>query len=331
VRALLTDENLRDLRQEIESRDPSYEGNWETELLAYLAGDAISGSSEIGLELLENSDQIRSLLSDYFANLSPLNPQALTDSPDVDLATTRRKGKLRSDKAKKKKAAKPRVKKLDFDDLDTFNDAANDAQPHTSYTYNGHTYTTDAAGRSATVKGKLEHKPHGRHGASLQTKIGNEGRKHDVGFHLIGDQFNGAINRLNVLMGNGKPIRGKPNLNTGSFKQIETIWRKALDAGKEVEVKLRPVYDTDSKRPDRFEISYKIGKGKWTTETLENTAGRQRGPAPKKKSSEKNSPKKKATAKKATTKKATTKKTAAKKATAKRTTTKKATAKKKPK
>ena len=75
------------------------------------------------------------------------------------------------------------------------------------------------------MEGQLVLKPHGRKGQSLQTKIGNEGLESDVGFHLIGDQFNGPINRLNVVQGNGKPIDGLKNLNTSAYAKLEKLWK----------------------------------------------------------------------------------------------------------
>jgi hypothetical protein len=160
-----------------------------------------------------------------------------------------------------------------FNNLDDFNEAANAAKPNTRYEYGSYSWTTDASGRVAQVEGQLVLKPHGRTGQSLQTQIGNEGLNSDVGFHLIGDQFDGPINRLNVVQGNGKPINGLKNLNTSAYAKLERIWKQELVAGNPVKVRINTSYSGSSVRPDEFSVWYQVGNNRPRTATLLNQAG----------------------------------------------------------
>ena len=160
-----------------------------------------------------------------------------------------------------------------FKNLDDFNAAANSAKPNTRYEYGSYSWATDANGRVSQVEGQLVLKPHGRTGQSLQTKIGNEGLDSDVGFHLLGDQFDGPINRLNVVQGNGKPVNGLKNLNTSAYAKLERLWKKELAAGNSVKVKINTSYSGSSVRPDEFSVWYQVGNNRPRTATLLNQAG----------------------------------------------------------
>lgn len=107
--------------------------------------------------------------------------------------------------------------------------AAGSLKPNTRYNFEGHMWITDNRGRPIYAGGRLRIKPHGRSGKSLQTKIGNEGdyAATDVGFHLIGDLFNGRVSRLNVVQGDGV-------LNNGEYKALENQFRRLLEEGHRV-------------------------------------------------------------------------------------------------
>lgn len=47
-------------------------------------------------------------------------------------------------------------------------------------------------------------------------------------------------------------------LNNGEWKTMEKKWKDALSEGKKVEVDIQIIYDSDSKRPKRFLVEYKI-------------------------------------------------------------------------
>lgn len=162
---------------------------------------------------------------------------------------------------------------LKFNNVDEFNIAANSAKPNSRYELGNYSWTTDANARVSLVEGQLVLKPHGRKGQSLQTKIGNEGIDGDVGFHLIGDQFDGPINRLNVVQGNGKPINGLKNLNTSAYAKLERMWKTELEAGNSVNVRIIPSYIDTSVRPNEFSIWYQVGNNRPRMVTLLNQAG----------------------------------------------------------
>jgi hypothetical protein len=164
------------------------------------------------------------------------------------------------------------VKVETFKDADAFNEAANDAAPNTRYEYKDYSYTTDGDGRVIIAEGEISLDPTGRNDPDLQAAIGHEGKKTDIGFHLIGDRFGGQTNRLNVVPGNGKPIGdGEPNLNNGAYKQFENTVAELAEDHK-VEMRIEPEYNksNDSNRPDRFEASYRVDGGAWMTQSFVN-------------------------------------------------------------
>ena len=69
---------------------------------------------------------------------------------------------------------------------------------------------------------------------------------------MIASIFNGPGERLNLLPMNG-------NLNKGTWKSMENTWTSALKEGKQVSVKIEPVYSGKSVRPDSFNVEYSIG------------------------------------------------------------------------
>ena len=153
-----------------------------------------------------------------------------------------------------------------IDDADAFKTAAEHPEPNTTYQSGTYSWTTDAEGRTVQAEGTVELTPAGRDNA-LQDKIGKEGEPTDVGFHLIGDRFNGPTNRLNVVPGNGKPLTdGLPNLNQGAYKRFENqVAKLAEDPNNTVDVRVQPHYDPSNmtNRPDGFVASYRVNDGDW--------------------------------------------------------------------
>ncbi|MEP7041730.1 MAG: DNA/RNA non-specific endonuclease [Dokdonella sp.] len=162
---------------------------------------------------------------------------------------------------------------LKFESFDDFNAAANAAQPDSVYQFGDFRWTTDAQGRVTRAEGKVDLAPTGRNHPTLQTRIGNEGRDSDVGFHLIADRFGGPTNRLNVVPGNGKPIGdGLANLNNGAYKRFENEIANLRAGGHEVEMRVSPQYNPGnvSSRPDRFVAEYRTDGGRWITHKFPN-------------------------------------------------------------
>lgn len=97
-------------------------------------------------------------------------------------------------------------------------------------------------------------------------KIGKEGQDGDIGFHLVGDQFEAPTNRLNVVPGNGKRVNpsGPPNLNQGQYAKFEKAVKEARlapeNVGKDIGIKISTKYNSGNttSRPDSFVASYKV-------------------------------------------------------------------------
>jgi len=153
-----------------------------------------------------------------------------------------------------------------LDDEAAFKAAAEHATPNTTYEFGSYSWTTDAEGRTVQAEGTVELTPAGRD-TGLQAAIGKEGESTDVGFHLIGDRFNGPTNRLNVVPGNGKPLTdGLPNLNQGAYKRFENqVAKLASDPNSAVDVRIQVDYNTGNMttRPDGFTASYRVNGGDW--------------------------------------------------------------------
>jgi DNA/RNA non-specific endonuclease len=169
-----------------------------------------------------------------------------------------------------------------FNNETDFNKAANAPaadRAYKSYEFNGYKFQTDSKGRVISASGELNTNPPNtpRQNAKLQTQIGHEGRPKranneypDVGFHLIGHQFGGGINRLNVVPGD-KFLNGTRNAAPGSgyskandYGNLEKRWSnfKAANPNNRIQVDIRPIYDdlmnegiTD--RPSAFEIYWR--------------------------------------------------------------------------
>jgi hypothetical protein len=176
-----------------------------------------------------------------------------------------------------RRSGAPRVRK--FDSLDDFNRAANKAEANTVYEYGNYKWVTDDAGRVSSVEGKIDLTKHGRVttdglktsdiGASVDARTG------DVGFHLVGDQFNGPINKLNVVPGNGVSQNGLKNLNQSGYKMWENEVAAQARGGANVEVRIESTYSPGNvtTRPDTFRASYRVNGGDWVTSIFRNRAG----------------------------------------------------------
>ena len=171
-----------------------------------------------------------------------------------------------------------------FDNVTDFNRAANNPLPNARYEYGTYAWETDNLGRvteaSGTVRLDALDGRAGTDGISTSV-IGKEGQPGDVGFHLIGDQFGGPTNRLNVVPGNGARVNpnGPPNLNQGQYGKFERSMKRAaqdpVNVGKNVEVRISPQYNPNNStnRPDEFEASYRVDGERWKTFVFENKQG----------------------------------------------------------
>ncbi|MFI3227245.1 MAG: DNA/RNA non-specific endonuclease [Clostridia bacterium] len=116
--------------------------------------------------------------------------------------------------------------------------------PNNQYELSGYTYRTDEKGRIILAEGTLRIKDRDRLRivpSIEQIGKGNQKEGDDRG-HLIGDQFDGS-NKL------GNFIAQDAKINQNNFRNFENELAKDVKAGKEVKVKITPVYDGNSNRP----------------------------------------------------------------------------------
>lgn len=140
-------------------------------------------------------------------------------------------------------------------------------KPNTSYMRNGYEYTTDEFGRIIEAKGKLRLDKAARDDYAQRVVGKGDGRvAGDAGGHLIGSQFGGIGNNANMVPMKHEGVNAYPN---GTWGSMEDRWKKALDEGKEVEVKIEPVYTDASGRPSSFEVTETID-GVEKTKTVAN-------------------------------------------------------------
>lgn len=129
----------------------------------------------------------------------------------------------------------------------------NELEPNKIYKVDDYSYFTDEAGRVNKVSGELKLETKDRNiyqqGKVVEMKDGIIGE--DQGGHIIARIFNGPGEQINYIPQNAK-------LNNGEWKSMENTWKKALSEGKKVEVDIQIIYDSNSKRPKRFLVEYKI-------------------------------------------------------------------------
>ncbi|WP_212900943.1 DNA/RNA non-specific endonuclease [Capnocytophaga canimorsus] len=80
----------------------------------------------------------------------------------------------------------------------------------------------------------------------------NDGRLDtDQGGHLVGNQFDGAGGKENLVPMN-KDVN---NYHKGEWGQMEKNWAEKIKEGKQVDVKIEPIYTDSSARPSSFKIT----------------------------------------------------------------------------
>lgn len=132
----------------------------------------------------------------------------------------------------------------------------NDLKPNTDYEINGYRYKTDEQGRIVSAEGSL-HMKEREVRLPIKDSLENIGKgdekEGDDRGHLIGDQFDGT-NRLENM------IPQDANINRNDFKNFENELAKEVKEGKQVEVKIEPVYEENSRRPEAIVVTYSIDK-----------------------------------------------------------------------
>ncbi|WP_255259393.1 DNA/RNA non-specific endonuclease [Bacillus toyonensis] len=144
--------------------------------------------------------------------------------------------------------------------------------PNVRYiTEENYKYTTDELGRIVDVNAEELIFQKGTRNPGMQVAAGREDRLFDDdGGHLIGTQFRGSRDIDNLIAQNRQI-----NRSGGEWYNMEQEWANALGGKppKKVTVKIEPVYQGTSLRPNYFEIVYEIeGKGIFE-KTIRNRAG----------------------------------------------------------
>lgn len=141
-----------------------------------------------------------------------------------------------------------------YDDNGQLYRTGNEVAANKEIEKNGYLFKTDEKGRTISAEGKLQLRDHeGRNPMEDSRDVVGHGEMKDSDDrgHLIGDQFNGSGDLLNLV-----PMDS--TLNKGDYKKLENTLADALKDGADVRVKIEPVYEGDSHRPSKINFSYDI-------------------------------------------------------------------------
>lgn len=130
----------------------------------------------------------------------------------------------------------------------------NELSPNNEYEINGYKYKTDDEGRIVSAEGKLHIKD--REGRlvirdSIEDIGKGDQKEGDDRGHLIGDQFDGSNGLENM-------IPQDANINRNDFKNFENVLAKEVKEGKEVNVKIEPLYEGTIRRPSDIVVTYTV-------------------------------------------------------------------------
>lgn len=131
----------------------------------------------------------------------------------------------------------------------------NDLEPNSEYEINGYKYQTDEhQGRIIFAEGTLHMKE--REGRlpikdSIEDIGKGDQQDGDDRGHLIGDQFDGSNGLENMVPQDAR-------INRNDFRNFENELAKEVKDGKEVKVKVEPIYEGDSNRPITIVVTYSI-------------------------------------------------------------------------
>ncbi len=126
--------------------------------------------------------------------------------------------------------------------------------PNNEFEVNGYKYKTDDKGRVVSAEGQLQVKDHeGRRDMDPRSAVDKGDMKDtDDRGHLIADRFNGSGGIENLV-----PMDSELNQH-GDYMKMENTLADAMQDGAKVELKVEPVYKSDSNRPSEFKVTYTI-------------------------------------------------------------------------
>lgn len=121
-------------------------------------------------------------------------------------------------------------------------------EPNTSYIDSlGNRYRTDDLGRTVIAEGELQREPATQRNSTAQKNTPGKLMDDQAG-HLLGHQSGGLDSRVNLTAQNG-------NLNQGEYKSMELRAQKEMESGNRVYRSVQPLYEGDSVRPSRYQVT----------------------------------------------------------------------------
>lgn len=146
--------------------------------------------------------------------------------------------------------------------------------PNAKYLINNVEYFTDDIGRVIKAKSKITFSNmvgHKYRDSNVQRQMSalKGSMPYDDAGHLIGNQFGGSSNMINLV-----PMSSSINRQGGAFAKIERQLSNALKDNRDVEIEIVLKYPTkpnDTQRPEWFEVTYYID-GIKNTKLLKNVA-----------------------------------------------------------
>ena len=142
-------------------------------------------------------------------------------------------------------------------------------KPNVCYeTVEGYKYKTNDVGAITEVEGTLKLVEGNRNLYAQRIAGGDYRLPDDDGGHLIASQFLGSGELDNLV-----PMNSQINRSGGKWYNMEQEWANALKEGKEVKVKIEPIYDSDNLRPVSFKVKYNIDGQRTKIIKILNQAG----------------------------------------------------------
>lgn len=148
--------------------------------------------------------------------------------------------------------------------------SAGDAERFREIVRNGYTYRIDSRGRTRRISGTLtlHRAPRSR---SAQSRAGGADRRPgDDGGHYIARRFNGPAEAFNHFAQDG-------NFNRGRYRALEDEWARERTKGRNVVVKILPVFYERSSRPSVVDVSYWVDEQKKSVKFVNERQGGARG------------------------------------------------------
>lgn len=141
-----------------------------------------------------------------------------------------------------------------FDDNGKLYRVGNELAHNSDYVINGYHYKTNEKGNIVSVEGKL-HLKNRDNRLPIKDSIDTIGKgdqyECDDRGHLIGDQFDGSNGLENMVPQNAE-------LNRKEFKNFENELSNCIKDGKDVYIKIEPVFEGGSSRPISIVVTYSI-------------------------------------------------------------------------